>query len=271
MLDAAIIALGQRARRLHGRRHHRCRRAPAIATRRSRWRPTTSTRRATGTSRSSPRPIVTGRASRRVLGREDLLTNPDLRDDAGARGPRSRQIDAMVVRRGRARRTKNEVHDDPDRGSRAVRAGAHDRARWSNDPHPARAGRLAGDRSPAARKTKVPISPIRLHGCRSGDGRAPGAAPRRGHRPRAGRGPGSERGRAGRAARRRRHRARQDLTARHERREDAFHGAFRAGRHRHRRRPRHRPRHRAGAGADGRGHRRRRAGPRREPSTPPPR
>ena len=61
----------------------------------------------------------------KVLGREDLLDEPRLRDDAGAGGScRADRRDGHGVD---ARAHQERGHEDPDRGSRAVRARAHRR------------------------------------------------------------------------------------------------------------------------------------------------
>jgi formyl-CoA transferase len=97
----------------------------------------------------------------KVLGREDLLTHPDYATTPG-RAAKVEQIDAMVTAWTRAR-TKNEVMATlteahvpcaPVRTAAEVVADPHLNARgvWKEIEHPRRG------------KTKVPISPIRLHG-----------------------------------------------------------------------------------------------------------
>lgn len=97
----------------------------------------------------------------KVLGREDLLTHPDYATTPG-RAARVEQIDAMVTAWTRER-SKNEVMATlteahvpcaPVRTAAEVVDDPHLRARgvWKEIDHPRRG------------KTKVPISPIRLHG-----------------------------------------------------------------------------------------------------------
>src|SRR2546426_320478 len=97
----------------------------------------------------------------RVLGREDLLMHPDYATTPG-RAARVEQIDAMVTAWTRER-TKNEVMAiltdahvpcAPVRTAAEVVVDPHLNARgvWQEIEHPRRG------------KTKVPISPIRLHG-----------------------------------------------------------------------------------------------------------
>jgi len=97
----------------------------------------------------------------KVLGREDLLTHPDYATTPG-RAAKVEQIDAMVTAWTRER-TKNEVMATltdahvpcaPVRTAAEVVADPHLNARgvWKEIEHPRRG------------KTKVPISPIRLHG-----------------------------------------------------------------------------------------------------------
>ena len=101
----------------------------------------------------------------KVLGREDLLTNPDYATTPG-RAARVEEIDAMVTTWTRAR-TKNDVMAimteahvpcAPVRTAAEVVADPHLNARgvWRDIEHPRRG------------KTKVPISPIRLHGAEPG-------------------------------------------------------------------------------------------------------
>ena len=138
----------------------------------------------------------------KVLGREDLLTNPDYATTPG-RAARVEEIDAMVTTWTRAR-TKNDVM--------AIMTEAHvpcapvrTAAEVVADPH-------LGHRASAARQDEGadladPPPWRRARGCRS-----PGAAARSGYRPRAG-GIARPVGRRARhAPRRRGDRARQDLS-----------------------------------------------------------
>jgi len=108
----------------------------------------------------------------RVLGREDLLTNPDYATTPG-RAARTEEIDALVEAF-----THNRTKDDvlrildeahvpcaPVRTAREVIADPHlqDRGVWTDVDHPRRG------------KTRVPISPIRLHA--SGPARVDRPAP----------------------------------------------------------------------------------------------
>jgi crotonobetainyl-CoA:carnitine CoA-transferase CaiB-like acyl-CoA transferase len=101
----------------------------------------------------------------RVLGREDLLSNPDYATTPG-RAAKGDEIDAMVTAWTRER-TKDEVlailteaHVPcaPVRTTREVVNDPHLHARglWTDVEHPRRG------------KTRVPNSPIRLHGAAPG-------------------------------------------------------------------------------------------------------
>ena len=104
MLDAAIIALASALGVfMDGDTSVP---APATATRRSRWRPTTSTRRATGTSRSSRRPIATGRASPKCSGARTFSRTPTTRRRRDARPASSRSTPWSRRGRASARRTR---------------------------------------------------------------------------------------------------------------------------------------------------------------------
>lgn len=97
----------------------------------------------------------------RVLGREDLLTNPDFASTP-ARAARMQEIDAMVEAWTRPRGKDevmvllNQAHVPcaPVRNAREV----------VNDPHLAERGMWVEVEHPKRGKTRVPISPIRLHG-----------------------------------------------------------------------------------------------------------
>ena len=141
----------------------------------------------------------------RVLGREDLLDNPDYASTP-ARAAHMEEIDALVEAWTRGR-GKDEVMAELTRRARAVRARAHHRR---GGRRPASAGARASGRRwtirGAARRC-VPNSPIRLHGSAPGRVGASGAAARSGHRPRARRAPRPRIGGAGGSSRPRRHRA----------------------------------------------------------------
>ena len=101
----------------------------------------------------------------RVLGREDLLANPDYATTPG-RAARMEEIDAMVEAwtRGRGKdevlRVLTEAHVPcaPVRTTGEV----------VNDPHLAERGMWADVEHPRRGKTRVPNSPIRLHGAARG-------------------------------------------------------------------------------------------------------
>jgi len=97
----------------------------------------------------------------RVLGREDLLANPNFASTP-ARAARMQEIDAMVEAWTRPRgkdevmAVLNQAHVPcaPVRTAREV----------VNDPHLAERGMWVDVEHPKRGKTRVPISPIRLHG-----------------------------------------------------------------------------------------------------------
>jgi crotonobetainyl-CoA:carnitine CoA-transferase CaiB-like acyl-CoA transferase len=97
----------------------------------------------------------------RVLGREDLLTDPGFASTP-ARAARMQEIDAMVEAWTRPRGKDevmallNQAHVPcaPVRNAREV----------VNDPHLAERGMWVDVEHPRRGKTRVPISPIRLHG-----------------------------------------------------------------------------------------------------------
>jgi CoA:oxalate CoA-transferase len=98
----------------------------------------------------------------RVLGREDLLDNPAFASTP-ARAARMEEIDAMVEAWTRERGkeevmavlTRAHVPCAPVRTAREV----------VNDPHLLQRGVWVDVEHPRRGKTRVPISPIRLHGC----------------------------------------------------------------------------------------------------------
>ena len=140
----------------------------------------------------------------RVLGREDLLDNPDYASTP-SRAAHMEEIDALVEAWTRGR-GKDEVMAELTRRARAVRARAHHR-RGGRRPASAGARALDGGGSSAAgqdARAELAHSPPRQ---RAGPGRAARAAARSGHRPRARRAPRPRSGGAGGASRPRRHRA----------------------------------------------------------------
>ena len=101
----------------------------------------------------------------RVLGREDLLSNPDYATTPG-RAAKGDEIDAMVTAWTR-QRSKDEVM--------AILTEAHvpsapvrTTEKWCNDPHLNERGLWTDVEHPRRGKTRVPNSPIRLHGATPG-------------------------------------------------------------------------------------------------------
>jgi CoA:oxalate CoA-transferase len=97
----------------------------------------------------------------RVLGREDLLTNPDFASTP-ARAARMQEIDAMVEAWTRPR-GKDEVMTVLNR-AHVPCAPVRNAREVVNDPHLAERGMWVDVEHPKRGTTRVPISPIRLHG-----------------------------------------------------------------------------------------------------------
>jgi len=105
----------------------------------------------------------------RVLGREDLLDDPDYASTP-ARAARMAEIDALVEAWTR-RRGKDEVMAELTR-AHVPCAPVRTTAEVVNDPHLLERGMWVDVEHPRRGKTRVPVSPIRLHGS------APGAVER---------------------------------------------------------------------------------------------
>ncbi len=99
----------------------------------------------------------------RVLGREDLLANPDFATTP-ARAARTEEIDAMVEA-WTCQRSKDEVLAALER-AHVPCAPVRTTREVVNDPHLLARGLWVDVEHPRRGKTRVPVSPIRLHGCR---------------------------------------------------------------------------------------------------------
>jgi formyl-CoA transferase len=97
----------------------------------------------------------------RVLGREDLLDNPDYASTP-ARAARMEEIDAMVEAWTR-RLTKDQVMAELTR-AHVPCAPVRTTAEVVDDPHLRERGHWVDVEHPRRGKTRVPLSPIRLHG-----------------------------------------------------------------------------------------------------------